>query len=121
MKKALISIGGKPFYYILTTYYSIVLLAIVVMFLSSCGVQEKIPVITESDGNKTINWYSTYVKKVIAKDKDNYYYSVAFEDGTTYYATFGEWSLINVNDFVEFKSKRMYKIVQVIKPGICGQ
>ena len=101
MKKALISIGGKPLYYLLTTYYSIVFLAAILLFLSSCGVQEKIP--------------------VIAKDKDNYYYSVAFEDGTTYYATFGEWSLINVNDFVEFKSKRMYKIVQVIKPAICGQ
>jgi len=121
MKKALISIGGKPFYYILTTYYSIVLTIVTIMLLSSCGIQEKIPVITEQDGERTINWYSTYVKKVIAKDKDNYYYSVAFEDGTTYYATFGEWSLINVNDFVEFKSKRMYKIVQVIKPAICGQ
>ena len=37
MKKALISIGGKPFYYILTTYYSIVLIVVAIMFLSSCG------------------------------------------------------------------------------------
>ena len=37
MKKILIEIGGKAFYYILKTYYSIVVIAIVIMFLSSCG------------------------------------------------------------------------------------
>ena len=38
MKKLLIEIGGKPFYYILKTYYSIVVIAIIIMFLSSCGI-----------------------------------------------------------------------------------
>ena len=42
MKKILISMGGKQLYYILTTYYSIVLIAGVIMFLSSCGTMTKL-------------------------------------------------------------------------------
>ena len=87
---------------------------IVVLFLMfcSCGVQERIPVISE-DGT---NWY-THVepKKVIAKDRDNYYYLVALEDGTTYYATFGEWSLIKIDDLIQFNRKQT-KIINIIKP-----
>jgi len=96
-----------------------VLIVLVIGVLSSCGIQDKVPVITEYDGDKKINWYSDshLVKKVIAKDKDNYgYYLVALEDGTTYYASFGEWSLIEVNDLIKFKSSKMYKIDNIIKP-----
>ena len=99
----------------------VMLIAILIMItgLSSCGVQQKIPVITEQDGNKQINWYShkpEVLKKVIAKDKDNYgYFLVALEDGTTYYASFGEYALIEVDDLIEFKSKKMYKIIQIYK------
>ena len=95
-----------------------VLIILVIGILSSCGIQDKIPVITEYDGDRKINWYSDshLVKKVIAKDKDNYYYLVALEDGTTYYASFGEWSLIEVNDLIRFKSSKMYKIDNIIKP-----
>ena len=119
MKNLLVSLGGKTFYYVLTTYYSIVLAVGLILLLSSCGVQDKIPVITEYDGDKEIRWYSdsNLVKKVIANDKDNYYYLVALEDGTTYYASFGEWSLIEVNDLIKFKSNKMYKIDNIIKPG----
>jgi hypothetical protein len=92
-----------------------ILFGITILF-ASCGIQNRIPVITEYDGDREINWYSTQsMKKVIAKDKDSYYYSIAFEDGTTYYATFGEWSLIEIGNLVEFRSKRMNNIVQVIK------
>jgi hypothetical protein len=98
------------------TILSIVI--IILVMCSSCGIQERIPVITEYDGNKQINWYSDshLVKKVIAKDKDNYgYFLVALEDGTTYHASFGEWSLIEVNDLIRFKSSKMYKIDNIIK------
>ena len=96
----------------------VILFGIIIVFASSCGIQDRIPVITEYDGDREINWYSTQsIKKVIAKDKDSYYYSIAFEDGTTYYASFGEYALIEIGDLVEFKSKRMYNIVQVIKPA----
>ena len=55
-------------------------------------------------------------KEVIGKDNDDHYYMVALEDGSTYYCTFGEYSLINVNDLIVFKSKRQNKIINILKP-----
>ena len=89
-----------------------IILVVILLGFCSCGVQERIPVISE-DGT---NWYTTHVKKVIAKDRDNYSYLIALEDGTTYYATFGEWSLVEIGDFLEFKTKKQYKIINIIKP-----
>ena len=97
----------------------LILSVIIILCASSCSIQDKIPVITEYDGDKQINWYShkpEILKKVIAKDKDNYgYFLVALEDGTTYYASFGEYALIEIGDLIEFKSKKMYKILQIYK------
>ena len=96
----------------------IIYLLTICTIVCSCGIQDKIPVITEYDGDKQINWYShkpEILKKVIAKGGDDYSWLVALEDGTTYYASFGEWSLIEVDDLIEFKSKKMYKILQIYK------
>ena len=89
-----------------------IIFIVIILMCTSCGMQERIHVISE-DG---VNWYTTpKPKRVIAKDRDNYSYLVALEDGTTYYSTFGEWSLIKIDDLIQF-NKKQTKIINIIKP-----
>ena len=87
---------------------------VIILMCTSCGMQERIHVISE-DG---VNWYTTpKPKRVIAKDKDNYgYYLIALEDGSTYYTSFGEYSIIEINDLLEL-NKKGTKIINIIKPA----
>ena len=93
-------------------FYSYIGLIVICLMavLSSCSTT-RVPVI-EEDG---VRWYSdSTTKKVIAKDKDTYYYLIALEDGSTYYATFGEYALIAVGDHISF-NKRQTRIININK------
>ena len=86
------------------------------ILITSCGMPKATHIITE-DG---VSWYSDTsefdnVKTVIAKSSDRYYYYIAFSDGTQYYATFGEYSIINIGDKIVFKNKKLLTIVNIIR------
>ena len=97
-----------------------IIITTVIMVLTSCSTSHLPVAVISEDGT---NWYSTNEgtslkynsKRVIAKDKDDYgYYLIALEDGSTYYCTFGQYSLIQIGDHVMF-NKRMTKIINVNK------
>ena len=80
------------------------------MTCTSCSTVHTIPVIDE-DG---VRWTTTDTRQVIAKDKDSYNYLIALNDGSTYYCTFGEYSLIQIGDYLEL-NKRGTKIINIHK------
>ena len=103
-------------------YYSWlgIIITTVMIMLTSCSTSHLPVAVISEDGT---NWYSTKEgtslkynsKRVIAKDKDDYgYYLIALEDGSTYYCTFGQYSLIEIGDNVMF-NKRMTKIININK------
>jgi hypothetical protein len=108
----------KSTYTILSIGYIGIIITIVFLALTSCSTSH-LPVAVISENGT--NWYSTpegraikhASKRVVAKDKDKYgYYLIALEDGSTYYCTFGEYSLIYINDYIMF-NRRMTKIINI--------
>jgi len=98
-----------------TTLSWCILLTPVIIFImllitcSSCNTVRTIPVIDE-DG---VRWTTTDTRQVIAKDKNDYYL-IALKDGSTYYSTFGEYSLIQIGDYLEL-NRRGTKIINIHK------
>ena len=98
--------------------YTGLIIITLLMIMTSCSTSHLPVAVISEDGT---NWYSTEKgkalkhasKRVIAKDKDKYgYYLIAHEDGSTYYCTFGEYSLINIGDYIMY-NRRMTKIINI--------
>lgn len=88
-------------YTVLHYSYIAIIVLILIMMCTSCSI------VTECN-----NTFTT--KIVVAKDKDSYNYLIALNDGSTYYTTFGEYSIIDIGDTISF-NRRQTKIINLNK------